>query len=115
MENNNSGNFFNKIAGFASSAKDTLDKTKKAAEEAGITRESVMDAAKKTKDVLVKTGTTAYEVGKTVSEATQDSYEKYREVMIEKMDQNGDGVVDVVDVIIMSLKVPGIHTLNHDY
>ena len=96
-DNNKSGNIFRKAAGLASSAK-------KAAEEAGITRESVTDAAKKTKDVLVKTGTGAVAAGK----AAQDSYIKYRDAVIHKMDQNGDGQVDVVDIIILSLKMPGV-------
>ena len=39
-DNNKSGNIFSKAAGFASSAKNAVNKTKKAAEEAGITRES---------------------------------------------------------------------------
>ncbi len=103
-DNNKSGNIFRKAAGFASSAKNAVNKTKKAAEEAGITRESVTDAAKKTKDVLVKTGTGAVAAGK----AAQDSYIKYRDAVIHKMDQNGDGQVDVVDIIILSLKIPGV-------
>ena len=108
-DKNKPENFFNKAAGFVSSAKDAVSRTKKAAADAGITGDSILDAAKKTKDVLVRSGAGAVEIGRTVTGAAQDSYDKYREAVIEKMDQNGDGVVDVVDIIIMSLKVPGIH------
>lgn len=110
MEDNKStNNFFNKVSRFGKSAKDAIGSAKKAAEDAGITGESIMDAARKTKDVMAKTGTDALKVGKTVAGTAQDSYNKSKEIMIQKMDQNGDGQVDVVDIIIMSLKIPGIH------
>lgn len=104
-----SSNLFNKISRFSKSAKNAIDSTKKAASDAGITGESIMNAAKKTTEVAVKTGTGAVRVGKAAVGTAQDAYNKSREIAIEKLDQNGDGVVDVVDIIIMSLKMTGIH------
>lgn len=108
-ENNRTKSFFSKLSAAGKTAKEAYDKTRKAAEDAGITGESIMDAARKTKDVMAKTGTDALKVGKAVVGTAQDSYNKSKEIMIQKMDQNGDGQVDVVDIIIMSLKIPGIH------
>lgn len=50
-------------------------------------------------------------VGKTavtVAGKTKDIAVKSQEVVCETLDQNGDGKVDIEDVIIMGLKVPGI-------
>ena len=50
-------------------------------------------------------------VGKTavtVAGKTKDIAAKSQEVVCETLDQNGDGKVDIEDVIIMGLKVPGI-------
>ena len=102
-------NFFSKVGKFGRSAKGAFDKTRQAAADAGITGESILDAAIKTKDVVVKTGGEAIRVGKAAAGAAQDTYIKSRDLAIEKLDQNGDGVVDVVDIIILSLKTPGVH------
>lgn len=108
-ENKKTGNPFSKAKDFASSAKSAIDKTKKAAADAGITGDSVLEAAKKTKGAIVKAGSEATLLGKKVVGSAQETYNKSKEVVIQQIDQNGDGQVDVVDVIIMSLKVPGIH------
>ncbi len=108
-ENKKNGNPFSKAKDFASSAKSAIDKTKKAAADAGITGDSVLEAAKKTKGAIVKAGSEATLLGKKVVGSAQETYNKSKEVVIQQIDQNGDGQVDVVDVIIMSLKVPGIH------
>ena len=108
-ENNKRENPFSKAKAFASSAKNAIDKTKKAAAEVGITGNSVLGAAKKTKGAIVKAGSEAALVGKKVAGSAQETYNKSKETVIQQIDQNGDGQVDVVDIIIMSLKVPGIH------
>ena len=108
-ENNKRKNPFSKAKALASSAKNAIDKTMKAAADAGITGDSVLDAAKKTKGAIVKAGSEAVQVGKKVAGSAQETYQKSKETVIQQIDQNGDGQVDVVDIIIMSLKVPGIH------
>lgn len=109
------GDFFSKAKGFASSAKNAIDQTKKAAEDAGINQESVLNAVRRTKNALVKTGTTAVQAGKSVAGTARNSYAKTREVVMQKMDQNDDGQVDVVDIIIMSLKIPGVHVNRAEF
>ena len=108
-ENNNKGNFINKAAGFVSSAKDAVVKTKRAAADAGITGESILDAAKKTTDIVIRTGSGALRMGMAAAVTAHDAYDKSRKAAVDVLDQNRDGVVDVVDVIIMSLKVPGVY------
>ncbi len=108
-ENKKRENPFSKAKAFASSAKSAIDKTKKAAANAGITGDSILDAAKKTRGAIVKAGSEAALVGKKVAGSAQETYQKSKETVIQQIDQNGDGQVDVVDIIIMSLKVPGIH------
>ena len=108
-ENNKAKSFFSKLSAAGKTVKETYDQTKKAAEEAGITGDSIIEAAKKTKDVLFKAGSEAAVIGKKAADTAQETYNKSKEIMIQKMDQNGDGQVDVVDIIIMSLKIPGIH------
>ena len=108
-ENKNNGNIFNKINAAGKSAREAIDKTKKAAEEAGITGDSVLDAAKKAKGAIAKAGSGAAEIGKNAVGTAQEAIDNSKEIIMKKMDQNGDGVVDVIDIIIMSLKVPGVH------
>ena len=108
-ENNKAKSFFSKLSAAGKTVKETYDQTKKAAEEAGITGDSIIEAAKKTKDVLFKAGSEAAVIGKKAADTAQETYNKSKEIMIQKMDQNGDGQVDVVDIIIMSLKIPGVH------
>ncbi len=108
-ENKNNGNIFNKINAAGKSAREAIDKTKKAAEEAGITGDSVLDAAKKAKGAIAKAGSGAAEIGKNAVGTAQEAIDNSKEIIMKKMDQNGDGVVDVIDIIIMGLKTPGVH------
>lgn len=108
-ENNKTKKLFNKILAAGKTGKETFEAAKKAIEDSGITAESVWETAKKTKDVLVKAGNEAMVIGKNAAETTQGAYNKSREIFLRTMDQNGDGTVDVVDIILMSLKLPGVH------
>ena len=108
-ENKKTSGLFRKLSAARETAKDAFEKSKKAAEEAGITSESIVDAAKKAKGAIVKAGSSASEIGKTVVGTAHDTFDNSKEIIMEKLDQNGDGVVDVVDIIIMSLKAPGVH------
>ena len=53
----------------------------------------------------------AQSVGKTAiaaTEKTKELTEKSQQAILNAIDQNGNGEVDIEDVIIMGLKVPGI-------
>ena len=92
------------MIGVGRSAKDAIDQTRKAAADAGITGESIRDAAKKTKD----TAADIARFGKRAADSAIEAYTKSRGFAIEKLDYNGDGKVDIEDIIILSLKTPGV-------
>ena len=54
---------------------------------------------------------TAQSIGKgavVVAGRTKELTEKSKQAILEAVDQNGNGEIDIEDVIIMGLKVPGI-------
>ena len=108
-ENKKASKLLSKLSTAGKTAKETLEKSKMMAEEAGITSDSILNVAKKAKGVIVKAGTNATEIGKNVVGTAQETIDNSKEIVMEKLDQNGDGVVDVVDIIIMSLRAPGVH------
>ena len=74
----------------ADMSKDVAAKTK---EIAGITAEKTKEAATKTKEVATKS----------------------KENMVELLDQNGDGILDSTDLILMSMKVPGVKVKRAEF
>ncbi|MGM9574594.1 MAG: hypothetical protein ACI3VE_01635 [Oscillospiraceae bacterium] len=62
-------------------------------------------------DIVMATTTAADSVSKTavtVADKTKEVTTKYHEAILGAIDQNGNGEIDIEDVIIMGLKVPGI-------
>ena len=59
-------------------------------------------------DAVVSAANTAGKTGAAVFEKSKVLAEKSQEVFVGAIDQNGNGEIDIEDVIIMGLKVPGI-------
>ena len=107
-ENSKTRKTFSRLSKISGMAKETFEKTKKAAADAGITGETIKGAAHKTIDTVAKAGSGAVQAGKKAADSVQGAYSESMEAVKKKLDQNGDGQVDVVDIILMALKVPGI-------
>ena len=55
-----------------------------------------------------KVGTAAYDKAKRAASKAKDVAEEAKEDIIKRLDVNGDGAVDAVDIILIALKVPGV-------
>ena len=75
------------------------------AEELGKTADGVSQKAREGKETAVQE---LQKVTSTVSAKAKNGVDKSTEIVNKVMDVNGDGQVDIEDVIIMGLKIPGI-------
>lgn len=96
----------------SNSKENTIRNSKKLAEDAAagtkkLAKASVTGARKAGKAVTVGAKKSAQKIG----EAT----EKTKNVIKKAVDQNGDGTVDIYDVIIMGLKTPGVKINRDDF
>lgn len=108
-KNSGDDNIFEKLSKAGKAVKETADSARKAAADAGITGESLLDTAKKVTGTVVKVGGEAVRVGEKAVEVTQEAYQRTIGTAVQKLDRNGDGKVDIEDVIIVSLRIPGVH------
>ena len=69
-------------------------------------KELANKAGKATVDAAQSVGKTAV----SVAGITKDLTEKSQQAILGSIDQNGNGEVDIEDVIIMGLKIPGIRS-----
>ncbi len=65
-------------------------------------------AASKTAEVAKKAGTKTAEAAKSVGGKTKDLVVRSKDAAVEVLDYNGDGHIDVEDIIILGLKTPGV-------
>ncbi len=132
---NKKGKLLNNI----SSAMDNLNKT---LDKVGITAEKIQSATEKVSDVTKQVTKTATEAGKAVYQKAKEvdyaelakkttdkasavvqstknvatnASKKGEELILEYFDSNGDGKVDIEDIIIVSLKMPGVRINRDDF
>ena len=68
-------------------------------------------AAEKSTQIAKKVG----ESGKKAALKTKDTAIMTKEAVIKKMDQDGNGMIDSVDLILMAMKVPGVKIKRADF
>ena len=107
----------------AKSAFDMSKKAGKAIEEgskvaAAKSKQVAAKTSEKSKDVVMKTkevaGITAAKT-KDVAVKTKEVATKSKENMVEVLDQNGDGILDSTDLILISMKVPGVKVKRTEF
>ena len=80
------------------------DIKEKAKDIASSIEKGTKSAAEKTSKVAKKVG----ESGKKAALKTKDTAVMTKEEILKKIDQDGNGVIDSVDLILMAMKVPGV-------
>ena len=60
------------------------------------------------KEEIIKLTKNVKEVGYSVATKTKSTVDNTYESLVKKMDETGDGKIDIEDIIILGLKVPGI-------
>ena len=77
-----------------------------------------MSNAKDEKKIAETIGSIAASVSKTASNTSEKAKEvmtKSQEAVINVIDQNGNGEIDIEDIIIMGLRVPGIRINRSEF
>ena len=77
------------------------------------TKEKFSGLLQKTAEVGKKAIVSTADAAVSVAEKTKDLTEKSQRAVLNAMDQNGNGEIDIEDVIIIGLRVPGIR-INRD-
>ncbi len=83
----------------------------KSKEIAGVTAEKTKVFATKSKEVAA----VAVDKSKDVAVKTKEVATKSKENMVEVLDQNGDGILDSTDLILISMKVPGVKVKRTEF
>jgi len=83
----------------------------KSKEIAGVTAEKTKVFASKSKEVAA----VAVDKSKDVAVKTKEVATKSKENMVEVLDQNGDGILDSTDLILISMKVPGVKVKRTEF
>ena len=83
----------------------------KSKEIAGLTAEKSKEFAAKSKEVAA----VAVDKSKDAATKTKEVATKSKENMVELLDQNGDGILDSTDLILMSMKVPGVKVKRTEF
>lgn len=82
--------------------KKTVDKVKKTVQNAG------KKMGKGGKTVAKKVGASISKGSKTAAKRTQNAVKVTEKKLIKALDQDGNGVVDSTDIILMAIKMPGV-------
>lgn len=78
-------------------------------------KKKMTDAVKVTGMGISKIANATGETAKTIAKKTASSVTKSKDLIVQAIDQNGDGQIDIEDVIFMGLSVPGIRINREDF
>lgn len=78
-------------------------------------KKKMTDAVKVTGMGISKIANATGETAKTIAKKTTSSVTKSKDLIVQAIDQNGDGQIDIEDVIFMGLSVPGIRINREDF
>ena len=67
------------------------------------------------KDKKVKTKTTAAKKVKSANSLDKNAIISVKEAVIKALDQNGNGTVDIEDIIVLAIKTPGVHITRANF
>lgn len=76
---------------------------------------SLKDAAGKATETAKSVGNKTGELAKKAGAKTTEVAEKSKDATISAIDQNGDGKIDIEDIILLGLKTPGVKINRADY
>ena len=82
-------------------------------------KEKIIDSLKgvagKTTEAAKNVGKKTGEIAKSAGTKTADLAKKSKDTAVNAIDQNGDGKIDIEDIIILGLKTPGVKINRADY